>query len=703
MKIRKLLARLGLAAVLLSTINLQLSTASAQGTAFTYQGVLSQNGVAVSGSNDLTFTLYNAASAGATVGTSNVVSDLRMTNGLFTVTLDFGAGAFDGTARWLEIAARPGASTGAYTNLAPRQSVTPTPYAIYAGGASATGLIGTVPSSALAANVALRDSTNLFVGDQVIRQGNLRVQFNTGLGADPHPVHRLFVGGTVSAGSYLGDGSQLANIDAATYIGPVADNQLTANIARRTGGNTFNGQQIITNGNIGLGTATPNNLLDVAAGGVIGSSAVTGANGHDPLNRGTKVSFGYNILGSELNGMRAVVNPSTTGCGNSGDLLFYTWECNTAASREVMQINGSGYVGIGTTSPSEKLHVSGNVFASGNVITIGDIFADGDVNAGLNVHAGANIVADGEILAGSKAGIGTINPATTLDVRSATPEITVGTVGNTGGALYFGNSGHGVKRGYSQINDVGLYTTAADIYLSANGPTTSQFVLKNNGNVGIGTNNPTAKLNVVGNARIDGRLNVNNEGSGDTTMMLRMFPGDQYAKIYRGSAGNNLLVIGDPVLNDGVTFGVLTGAAIKPGGGSWGAVSDARAKKNVHKMEGALSRLLALRSVTYEYKDPTAPGAKAGTQNGFIAQEVEPLFPDWVSTDAKGMKMLSISGFESLTVAALRELQAEKDAQFKKIEAQNAKLQEQNQSLEQRVAALEKLINRLSVTKEDAR
>jgi ABC-type phosphate transport system auxiliary subunit len=97
-----------------------------------------------------------------------------------------------------------------------------------------------------------------------------------------------------------------------------------------------------------------------------------------------------------------------------------------------------------------------------------------------------------------------------------------------------------------------------------------------------------------------------------------------------------------------------------------------------------------------------ARGAKAGTQNGFVAQEVEPLFPDWVSTDAKGMKMLSISGFESLTVAALRELQAEKDAQLKRIEAQNAKLQEQNQSLEQRLAALEKLINRLSATKGDA-
>ena len=95
-----------------------------------------------------------------------------------------------------------------------------------------------------------------------------------------------------------------------------------------------------------------------------------------------------------------------------------------------------------------------------------------------------------------RVGIGTAGPATTLDVRSATPEITVGTLANTGGALYFGNPGHGVKRAYNGINDVGLYTTAADVYLSANGTSTSEFVVKNNGNVGIGTANPARKLTV---------------------------------------------------------------------------------------------------------------------------------------------------------------------------------------------------------------
>jgi hypothetical protein len=126
----------------------------AQGSAFTYQGRVTESGVGASGSNDFTFTLYTAAGGGATVGVSNVIEDLAITNGLFTVTLDFGASAFDGTARWLEIAVRPGASTGSYTKLAPRQAITATPHAMVAGkvtgSVAVSQLTGTIGSALLA-------------------------------------------------------------------------------------------------------------------------------------------------------------------------------------------------------------------------------------------------------------------------------------------------------------------------------------------------------------------------------------------------------------------------------------------------------------------------------------------------------------------------------------------------------------------------
>ncbi|MCC6823362.1 MAG: hypothetical protein IT579_21740 [Verrucomicrobia subdivision 3 bacterium] len=129
----KLLGRLACLCLLPAGLNLP---AFAQSTAFTYQGVLQSGGAPANGSTDFTFTLYNAASGGATVGVSNEVNHLAVSNGLFTVTLDFGA-AFDGNARWLEIGVRTNGA-GAFSTLSPRQAITASPYAIVAARVSGT-------------------------------------------------------------------------------------------------------------------------------------------------------------------------------------------------------------------------------------------------------------------------------------------------------------------------------------------------------------------------------------------------------------------------------------------------------------------------------------------------------------------------------------------------------------------------------------
>jgi hypothetical protein len=68
---------------------------------------------------------------------------LGVSNGLFTVALDFGSGIFDGNPRWLEIGVRTNAGV-AFAVLSPRQPLTPAPYAIYAGGVNAAGISGTI-------------------------------------------------------------------------------------------------------------------------------------------------------------------------------------------------------------------------------------------------------------------------------------------------------------------------------------------------------------------------------------------------------------------------------------------------------------------------------------------------------------------------------------------------------------------------------
>ncbi len=107
---------------------------AAIGTAFTYQGRLTDNGAAANGSYDLRFELYDAQSGGTQIGSTVAKSGVTVTDGYFTVHLDFGLDVFNGEARYLEISVRP-AGSGAYTSLTPRQALTPAPYALHAGAA----------------------------------------------------------------------------------------------------------------------------------------------------------------------------------------------------------------------------------------------------------------------------------------------------------------------------------------------------------------------------------------------------------------------------------------------------------------------------------------------------------------------------------------------------------------------------------------
>ncbi|MHB9032580.1 MAG: hypothetical protein ACYC6L_05995, partial [Anaerolineae bacterium] len=112
------------------------------GTAFTYQGHLTDGGAPANGSYDLQFKLFDAAAGGAQVGSTLERGDVAVTDGVFSVLLDFGAAAFAGSARYLEAGVRPGASTGAYTVLTPRQELTAAPYALYSRTAPWSGLSG---------------------------------------------------------------------------------------------------------------------------------------------------------------------------------------------------------------------------------------------------------------------------------------------------------------------------------------------------------------------------------------------------------------------------------------------------------------------------------------------------------------------------------------------------------------------------------
>ncbi len=171
----------------------------------------------------------------------------------------------------------------------------------------------------------------------------------------------------------------------------------------------------------------------------------------------------------------------------------------------------------------------------------------------------------------------------------------------------------------------------------------------------------------TGGLRANAGLNVNHPGTAGITSTIKA-----------GSTDTQILEIRDK--DDLLLFRFgPAGVPYNIAGGNWFSYSDLRLKKNIEPLGGVLEKLLRLRSVTFEYKEPARYGA--GERTGFIAQEVEKIFPDWVVTEADGLKSVGSKGFESLTVQALRELRAEKDEQLKQRDTTIA-------ALEKNVAAM---------------
>src|SRR5437867_9573645 len=125
---------------------LAATSAFAQASSFNYQGRLTDGGTAANGNYDLQFALFDSLSGGAQVGSTQTLNTVAVSNGVFTVSLDFGANAFTCASRFLEISARP--TGGSFTLLTPRQQVTSTPYAVRSLNASSAD---SVPASGVPA------------------------------------------------------------------------------------------------------------------------------------------------------------------------------------------------------------------------------------------------------------------------------------------------------------------------------------------------------------------------------------------------------------------------------------------------------------------------------------------------------------------------------------------------------------------------
>jgi hypothetical protein len=130
--------------------------AHAQGTAFTYQGLLNTNGTPANGLYDIQFGAYDDPMTGNLLGGLVTNTGVSVSNGLFTTTIDFGSGVFAGESLWLDIAVSTNGA-GDFSAITPRQALTPAPYSIFSSQAGSAA----VADTALAVDSAIVSADSL--------------------------------------------------------------------------------------------------------------------------------------------------------------------------------------------------------------------------------------------------------------------------------------------------------------------------------------------------------------------------------------------------------------------------------------------------------------------------------------------------------------------------------------------------------------
>ncbi|MBL9033086.1 MAG: hypothetical protein JNM80_15415 [Phycisphaerae bacterium] len=305
------------------------AAAFAQPTAITYQGRVKNGTALASGLHDFRFTLFDAASGGAPVGTTQCMDNVVVTEGLFTAVVDFGQQFATPSPRFLQIEVR--ADTGlnctngtGFVVLAPRQALTAAPLANSAKSAFSLSAADGSPANAV------------FVDNN----GNVGIGTTT-------PGHSVTIANPAPTIALQDTDSTTQQVGYISYrdsgnvergwvgYGSVGDPDLSI-INARPGGdivlNTFGG------GLVGIGTAAPGYLLHVSGGAIaVSTPAVDQA---DALVLGIERSWAFRQQGT---GAATALKLQSIGGGGNKNFLIDT----------------TGFVGIGTLSPQAKLDVAG--------------------------------------------------------------------------------------------------------------------------------------------------------------------------------------------------------------------------------------------------------------------------------------------------------------------------------------------------------
>ena len=464
-------------------------------------------------------------------------------------------------------------------------------------------------------------------------------------------------------------------------------------------------------GNVGIGTSSPGQLLDVAGNIRIGPDAGTtfgaiqiksniastyadlyanGSGSNTTLISSTKLRVSELQTASLATaGTNQAISIAPNGTGNlsitqNSISPFISYGSGAIANTLVLN---SGNVGIGTTSPTSKLHISGGNLAIDTSIPNSSFL--------MRYNSGSELVIKSSSTASSwlqfqnvsdKYAIGVDNDDGSLKFKS-------GWYGNGTEVMRLSSSrnvGIGTSSPTSKLHVSGAVTgkalaifdeTGNQDILTASASGTTRFVVTNAGNVGIGTTSPGAKLHVNGDMRLPNgnRIYFNDTNdynyfdfdSGYLTLgyvsdaikfdmnassvkTIEMLSSSDFQ--IKGASNKNILIT--PQGTGNVTVSSLGTGTVYSNNGVLTNTdpSDINLKTNVLTLpDGTLDKVLGLRTVSYNWKS-TGDGAL-----GFVAQEVQQVFPELVGSNNDGTLGLYTTQFIPVLTKAIQEQQAQID------------------------------------------
>lgn len=175
-------------------------------------------------------------------------------------------------------------------------------------------------------------------------------------------------------------------------------------------------------------------------------------------------------------------------------------------------------------------------------------------------------------------------------------------------------------------------------------------------------------------------------------------------KLYIDNSNTATPLIHGDFSTDAITINgalTVTGTASKPGGGSWADSSDERLKTDITGIDGqqALEKLTSLRGVTFQWKNPGEHGD--GVRAGVIAQDLEQVFPEWVTMmeprgedrdlvpEGETVRAISFPhDFNAYLIEAIKELKAQKDTEIASLKTQHEEKDEEIDGLKTEVEFL---------------